>query len=193
MKRNLTLLFMSVLLSTVAATIISRYINNGPDNFYGTCASSSSLRKVVLEHQNFPDFTYAAENCVEGVVFVKVLKREKNRELVFLKDPTDFIIASNISSMIMAQIAGNFRLRYLFDELLSNRGSEIYLRTAESIGCSDERITIREVRHRAIEFGYLVMGYLLKERGEGDLHMDPDPESKVTLRPDDYLVVVGKK
>ena len=121
------------------------------------------------------------------------MKREKNRELVFLKDPTDFIIASNISSMIMAQIAGNFRLRYLFDELLSNRGSEIYLRTAESIGCSDERITIREVRHRAIEFGYLVMGYLLRERGEGDLHMDPDPESKVTLRPDDYLVVVGRK
>jgi len=94
---------------------------------------------------------------------------------------------------LMAQIAGNFRLRYLFDELLSNRGSEIYLRTAESIGCSDERITIREVRHRAIEFGYLVMGYLLRERGEGDLHMDPDPESKVILRPDDYLVVVGRK
>lgn len=86
MKRNLTLLLLSVLLSTVAATLISGYLNFNPDKFFNTPdGGSPSLRQVVLEHQNFPDFTYAAESCVDGVVFVKVVKREKNREASILE------------------------------------------------------------------------------------------------------------
>lgn len=86
MKRNLTLLLLSVLLSTVAATLISGYLNFNPDKFFNTPdGGSPALRQVVLEHQNFPDFTYAAESCVDGVVFVKVVKREKNREASILE------------------------------------------------------------------------------------------------------------
>lgn len=86
MKRNLTLLVLSVLLSTVAATLISGYLNFNPDRyFHNPEERSSTLRQVVLEHQNFPDFTYAAETCVDGVVFVKVVKREKNREASILE------------------------------------------------------------------------------------------------------------
>ncbi len=86
MKRNLTLLLLSVLLSTVAATLISGYLNFNPDKYFSpTQEGMPSIRKVVLEHQNFPDFTYAAENCVDGVVFVKVVKREKNREASILE------------------------------------------------------------------------------------------------------------
>lgn len=86
MKRNLTLLLLSVLLSTVAATLISGYINFNPDKYFIPAQEGvPSIRKVVLEHQNFPDFTYAAENCVDGVVFVKVVKREKNREASILE------------------------------------------------------------------------------------------------------------
>lgn len=81
MKKNFVILFLSVVLSTVAATIISGYLNFNPDRyFHNPEEKSSTLRQVVLEHQNFPDFTYAAETCVDGVVFVKVVKREKNRE-----------------------------------------------------------------------------------------------------------------
>ena len=86
MKKNFVILFLSVVLSTVAATIISGYLNFNPDRyFHNTEERSSTLRQVVLEHQNFPDFTYAAETCVDGVVFVKVVKREKNREASILE------------------------------------------------------------------------------------------------------------
>ena len=122
------------------------------------------------------------------------MKREKNRGLIFLKDPTDFIIASNISSMMLAQIAGNYRLRRLFAELLSNKGSEIYLRPADALGCDGETLTIREIRHRAIEYNYLVIGYQKRDkRGRRDLHMNPDPGQTVTLQAEDLLVVVGKQ
>ena len=86
MKKNFVILFLSVVLSTVAATLISGYLNFNPDKYFHTPeGSSAALRQVVLEHQNFPDFTYAAETCVDGVVFVKVVKREKNREASILE------------------------------------------------------------------------------------------------------------
>ena len=86
MKKNFVILFLSVVLSTVAATIISGYLNFNPDRyFHNPEERSSTLRQVVLEHQNFPDFTYAAETCVDGVVFVKVVKREKNKEASILE------------------------------------------------------------------------------------------------------------
>lgn len=85
MKKNLTLLFLSVLLSTVAAVIITRL--TAPAPFVSTYSGlgNAAIRQVNLEHQNFPDFTYAAESCVDGVVFVKVVKREKNREASILE------------------------------------------------------------------------------------------------------------
>lgn len=84
MRKNLTLLFLSVLLSTVAAVIITRYALC-PAGGSQPASGFPALRQVTLEHQNFPDFTYAAESCVDGVVFVKVVKREKNREASILE------------------------------------------------------------------------------------------------------------
>ncbi len=85
MKRNLTVILLSVVLSVTAAVIITNYINESPGTFFYSSDEPSYLRQVVLEHQNFPDFTYAAESCVDGVVFVKVVKREKNREASILE------------------------------------------------------------------------------------------------------------
>lgn len=85
MKKNLTQLLLSVVLSTVAAVLITIFIVGTRTQSGATGGQPSVLRQVMLEHQNFPDFTYAAENCVDGVVFVKVVKREKDREVSILE------------------------------------------------------------------------------------------------------------
>lgn len=87
MKRNLTILFLSVVLSTVAAVLVTNYILVREQGyFYSSSAEDKPVvRRVAFEPQNFPDFTYAAENCVDAVVFVKVVKREKNRETSILE------------------------------------------------------------------------------------------------------------
>lgn len=85
MKKNLTLLFLSVLLSTVAAVIITRLAVPATGTKIYQTSPSAAIRHVTLEPQNFPDFTYAAESCVDGVVFVKVVKREKNKEASILE------------------------------------------------------------------------------------------------------------
>lgn len=85
MKKNLTQLLLSVVLSTVAAVLITIFIVGTRTQSGSTGGQPAVLRQVMLEHQNFPDFTYAAENCVDGVVFVKVVKREKDREVSILE------------------------------------------------------------------------------------------------------------
>lgn len=85
MKKNLTLLFLSVLLSTVAAVIITRLALPATGTKIYQTSPSAAIRHVTLEPQNFPDFTYAAESCVDGVVFVKVVKREKSKEASILE------------------------------------------------------------------------------------------------------------
>ena len=84
MKKNLTLLFLSVLLSTVAAVIVTKFAVSDKKDFVYSSVEPTGIRKVVFGEQNFPDFTYAAESCVDGVVFVKVVKREQNREAFIL-------------------------------------------------------------------------------------------------------------
>ena len=85
MKRNFTILFLSVLLSTVAAVLVTNYIVVNRQSGFVSSGEVPVIRKVSLQHQNFPDFTYAAESCVDGVVFVKVVKREKNSEVSILE------------------------------------------------------------------------------------------------------------
>lgn len=80
MKKNLVLLFLSVAISTVAAVVVTTMFDKGRETYVYSSGEQVPVSRVSFQQQNFPDFTYAAENCVEAVVFVKVVGREKGRE-----------------------------------------------------------------------------------------------------------------
>lgn len=128
------------------------------------------------------DFTITAE-----------MRREGNRNLVVEDDLTDFIVASNMSSMILAQLVENPLLYGVFYELLSNVGNEIYLKTAASLGCDRVERTIAEMRMKALSRGYLLLGYI----GEGSkscaVHLNPPLEERVILSPEERLIVIGEQ
>ena len=77
MKKNLTLVLLSVLLSTAAAVAVVKLTDSSKKNYVYSSVENANIRQVSFGEQNFPDFTYAAESCVDGVVFVKVVKREQ--------------------------------------------------------------------------------------------------------------------
>lgn len=80
MKRNLAILFLSVVLSAAVSVIVVKFTSGGQKSIYFENEYKPMFRETSFGGQNFPDFTYAAEKCVEGVVFVKVIKMEKSRE-----------------------------------------------------------------------------------------------------------------
>jgi Do/DeqQ family serine protease len=62
-----------------------KYTSCEKGSFFYETPDKPSVRAITLEQQNFPDFTYAAENSVDAVVFVKVVKRHKQREASILE------------------------------------------------------------------------------------------------------------
>ena len=85
MKRTLSILLLSVVLSTVASVVVMKCTSNKDDSFIYETPEKTVVREITLENQNFPDFTYAAESSVDAVVFVKVVKRQKQRESSLLE------------------------------------------------------------------------------------------------------------
>lgn len=85
MKRNLLFLLLSVILSALCAVLVSKYYISSHRYVYLE-GERPSLRSVEFVERDFPDFTYAAESSVAGVVQVKVLKRsEAPREATILE------------------------------------------------------------------------------------------------------------
>ncbi len=85
MKKNLLFLLLSVILSALCAVLVSRYYVS-QHRYVHIEGEHPTYKNVEFVERDFPDFTYAAENTVEGVVQVRVLKRtEAPREATILE------------------------------------------------------------------------------------------------------------
>ncbi|MCQ2146640.1 MAG: Do family serine endopeptidase [Bacteroidales bacterium] len=73
MKKGLAIIAASVLLSGLTAYgIVKSQSDKALVNATNNTADSGYFRTVNLQQTDYPDFTYAAESCVDAVVFVKV-------------------------------------------------------------------------------------------------------------------------
>lgn len=133
-----------------------------------------------IKHRLGLSFTITAE-----------MRLESNHNLVAAGDPTDFIIASDIVSMILVQVAKNPMLYEVFQEILSNEGNEFYLKPATAFGCEEKEYSVRKLRLATFSRGYILLGYL-KVRGNGRaIRLNPPLEETVVLSPQDSLIVLG--
>lgn len=121
------------------------------------------------------------------------MRRESNRNLVAAGDPTDFIVASNIVSMILAQLAVNPLLHDIFEELLSNEGNELYLKPTACFNCTEKEYSIRDLRLKTLSHGYLLLGYLKVRGNSRAVLLNPPLEETVVFSPEDSLVVLGNQ
>ena len=114
--------------------------------------------------------------------------REANHSLMITDDNTDFVVASDMASLILAQMAESPELFSVFGELLSNEGNELYLKKAGRLGCSGEK-TVAEIRRTALAQGYIVIGCKdVRNRSS----FNPRLGDVIRLREDDSLIVIGQ-
>ncbi|MDO4488852.1 MAG: NAD-binding protein [Eubacteriales bacterium] len=119
------------------------------------------------------------------------LHHESNRRLVVDTTSDDFIVASDMTSMILAQLAETERLGDVFRELLSNGGSEIYLRPAGTVVPTDCELTTAQMRAIVLKAGYLLLGYISYEETGRTIILNPGLGDTVTLKDTDNLIVIG--
>ena len=115
------------------------------------------------------------------------MRKERNQNLVAGGDRTDFVVASSMSSLCLAQLAESPELLGVFRELLSNEGNELFLKTAAQLGLAGTNTTA-ELRTLALAERYVLLGYI---RG-GESVFNPPLRAETTLAPDDLLIVLGE-
>ncbi|MBQ7223413.1 MAG: hypothetical protein IJS38_02465 [Erysipelotrichaceae bacterium] len=116
------------------------------------------------------------------------MRREKNQVLASDDDNTDFIVASNISAMMLAQLAETPQLLGAFREILSNIGNELYLRPADTLECLGEHL-VGELRQILLEQGYIFLGFM---KADGSYVLNPSIRERVTLDEGCSLIVFGE-
>ena len=117
------------------------------------------------------------------------MDKEHNQKLVGRGDHTDFLVSSNMSSLILAQLAESPKLIDVFREILSNEGNEIYLKNAGLIKLEGE-YTIRDIRLIMLKVGYIFLGYIDKNKKS---YFNLPLDEVITLTKDDNLIVLGEK
>lgn len=78
-KKNLVTVLLSVLLSGLTALAIVRGVESSPNQIEQEMYQGAKFRTVNLMQTEYPDFTYAAESCVDAVVYVKVTVKSVQR------------------------------------------------------------------------------------------------------------------
>ncbi len=116
------------------------------------------------------------------------MKRERNQSLIVSDDHTDFVVASNMTSLFLAQLAQAPELRKAFAEILSNEGNELYLKTAKNLHCSGS-LSVCELRQRLYRQGYIFLG-IIDENNE--YLFNPSLDQKLEIDSRDKLIVFGE-
>ncbi|MBQ7534355.1 MAG: hypothetical protein IJT43_01910 [Stomatobaculum sp.] len=117
------------------------------------------------------------------------MQKEHNQNLVGQGDHTDFLVATSMSSLFLAQFAENPELRDVFREILSNEGNELYLKKASDLRLTG-RHSIRELRWKLLARRYILIGYLDNNKNS-TFNMPLD--EVLTLEGEDSLIVLGEE
>jgi hypothetical protein len=124
-----------------------------------------------------------------GFTITAEMRCENNRKLISESGAEDIVVASDLSSMMLAQVAEDPRRLSLFNELLDEKGCEIYLKPAAEFGVAGERMPVRELRSRVYAYGYIPLGIRTKDAAFRVL----DDDVPLLLEPGDCLVLLGEE
>ncbi len=117
------------------------------------------------------------------------MRCENNRKLISESGAEDLVVASDLSSMLLAQIAEDPRRLGLFRDLLDESDSEVYLKPLIDFRISGARMTVRELREHIYDYGYIPMGIRTRE----GIFQVLDDNLRIQPKVGDHLVLIGKE
>ena len=116
------------------------------------------------------------------------MRLEKSEELVGQGESTDFLVSSNMSSLLLAQLAENPELVEVFREILSNEGNELLLKNAGDMELTG-RYSVRDLRRIMLRYGFVLLGRLDTDN-ESTFNLPLD--AVLELTDEDSLIVLGE-
>lgn len=115
-----------------------------------------------------------------------------NQKLAKVTNVNDFVVGSTITNLIIAQVSENRELADLFEDLLDEEGSELYMKKAISYVKEDVQTDFYALTQIAKNRGEIVIGYKKSIDGEILIVTNPEKLKKVSFSADDYLIVIAE-
>jgi voltage-gated potassium channel Kch len=140
-----------------------------------------------------------AENTGKRVSVVSEMIDVRNRELAEVTRADDFVVSNKLVSLMLAQASENEYLSAIFDDLLDEKGSEIYMRPAADYVTTDKPVTFYTVAEAARRRGEVAIGYRrirqdrADSRGLGGVVVNPVKSEALTYEPVDRIIVLARE
>jgi ion channel POLLUX/CASTOR len=125
----------------------------------------------------------------------------RNRNLAAVTRADDFVVSNKLVSLMLAQASENELMAQIFDELLDEDGSEIYMRPVTDYIAIDRPVNFYTVTLAALIRGEVALGYS-HTSGEGSTHdprnmggvvVNPVKSEKISFDPSDRLIILARQ
>ncbi|MBO4919889.1 MAG: hypothetical protein J5365_07020 [Erysipelotrichaceae bacterium] len=118
------------------------------------------------------------------------LNMENSYNVAMKDDEIDYIVSSNIASLVLAQMSENTELEGVFEELLSNKGNELYSKPLKPFNLSTKHdYSFGALKQIALTYGYTLVGYSHNDQ----MILNTDLEERITFNSNDRLIVLGRE
>jgi hypothetical protein len=118
----------------------------------------------------------------------------RNRELAEVTRADDFVVSNKLVSLMLAQASENDSLAAIFDDLLDEEGSEIYMRPAEDYVALERPINFYTVTEAARRRDEVALGYHRPRPGAraNGIVVNPVKSALVDFAEGDRLIVLAR-
>lgn len=116
-----------------------------------------------------------------------------NQRLASQARVDDFVIGSNFSSLLMAQLSENPRLTPLITDILDESGSEFYMKPIINYVAIGEDVDSYVLTESAARKGEIYVGYKRNDGEKTGVVINPDKREMVTFGAHDQIVVISEK
>ena len=123
----------------------------------------------------------------------------RNRELAEVTRADDFVVSNKLVSLMLAQASENEYLSSIFDDLLDEDGSEIYMRPVGDYVDLSGPLTFYTIAKAARQRGETAIGYRRKRESEdgddrnmGGVVVNPPKSEALDYLPEDRVIVLSE-
>lgn len=139
-----------------------------------------------------------AERAGRHISVVSEMTDVRNRELAEVTRADDFVVSNKLVSLMLAQASENESMAAIFDELLDEDGSEIYMRPVSDYVAIGEPVTFYTICLAALRRGEVAIGYRRQRGGDqdprklGGVIVNPAKSEKLLYSETDRVIVLAK-
>lgn len=140
-----------------------------------------------------------AERLGRHISVVSEMIDIRNRELAEVTRADDFVVSNKLVSLMLAQASENEYLSSIFDDLLDEDGSEIYMRPVGDYVDLSGPVTFYTIAEAARRRGETAIGYRRKreaqdgdDRNMGGVVVNPNKSEALEYLPEDRVIVLAE-